>query len=97
MFINTRISLLLQIERIAGCYFTIVYEHILKGIGTFQDIHLNTFVFSSEFIDILVWLCWLRLHYFFCILFHTSHMFLICREGEAIVLTRLILLLFSAF
>ena len=43
MFINTRRSQLLQITQIAGCYFTIVNQHILKGIGTFQEIHMNTF------------------------------------------------------
>ena len=46
MFINMRIFLLLQIIRIAGCYFTIVDEHILKGIGTFPG-------YSSEYICIL--------------------------------------------
>ena len=59
MFINTRISQLLQIKRIP-----------------FQDIHMNTFVFSLEFVDILVWSYWLRSHYFFCIVFHTPYIFL---------------------
>ena len=55
MFINTRISLLLQIKRIRGYYFTIVCEHIVifrqSSRFNFRTSKQSSFYIFEVFVD----------------------------------------------